>query len=67
MENGKQFFSKPLDEMHMLADYILFKGLFTGYFLLLFIMQHSVFIFPCLRSMDDLLNADFFPLLCVFT
>lgn len=67
MENEKKKKLKPVDGMHMLADYILFKGLFTGYFLLLFIMQHSVFIFPCLRSMDDLLNADFFPLLCVFT
>lgn len=52
--------------MHMLADYILFEGFLTGHCLLLFIIQHSVFIFPCLRSMDDLLNADLFPLLCVF-
>lgn len=54
------------DEMPMLADDIRFKGFFTGFFPLLFIMQHSVFIFPCLRNTDYLLNADFFPLLCVF-
>lgn len=48
IENWKEktLFFWSLDEMHMLADYILFKGFFTGYFLLLFIMQHSVFIFP---------------------